>query len=213
MRKWKNILLADIIVSELLGSFGDNELSPECLDKVLIYLKPNGISIPRNYSSWLAPISTSLIWNLCKDMNKSETPWLVWIENQMIIDNPLKVWEFNNLPLFIGEKKNNERNVLLNWIIKLETIIHGFAGYFQCFLYNDIYISIEPSTYCSNIISWFPIYFPLKLYVYVIKGNNLKMYIRRKVCNKSIWYEWCLIKPILQTLQNSAGKHSKMSLI
>lgn len=24
--------LADIIVSELLGSFGDNELSPECLD-------------------------------------------------------------------------------------------------------------------------------------------------------------------------------------
>ena len=32
MREWKNNKLkADIIVSELLGSFGDNELSPECL--------------------------------------------------------------------------------------------------------------------------------------------------------------------------------------
>lgn len=30
---------ADIIVSELLGSFGDNELSPECLDGVMRTLK------------------------------------------------------------------------------------------------------------------------------------------------------------------------------
>ena len=32
MREWKDGgIKADIIVSELLGSFGDNELSPECL--------------------------------------------------------------------------------------------------------------------------------------------------------------------------------------
>ena len=31
--------LADIIVSELLGSFGDNELSPECLDGAGRFLK------------------------------------------------------------------------------------------------------------------------------------------------------------------------------
>lgn len=29
----------DIIVSELLGSFGDNELSPECLDGAMRFLK------------------------------------------------------------------------------------------------------------------------------------------------------------------------------
>lgn len=29
----------DILVSELLGSFGDNELSPECLDGAMRYLK------------------------------------------------------------------------------------------------------------------------------------------------------------------------------
>ncbi|CAD6190319.1 unnamed protein product [Caenorhabditis auriculariae] len=46
----------DIIVSELLGSFGDNELSPECLDGVTPFLKPTTISIPQKYTSYAAPI-------------------------------------------------------------------------------------------------------------------------------------------------------------
>ena len=39
MRVWSAPELADIIVSELLGSFGDNELSPECLDGAQKFLK------------------------------------------------------------------------------------------------------------------------------------------------------------------------------
>lgn len=39
MRQWQASELADIIVSELLGSFGDNELSPECLDGAQRFLK------------------------------------------------------------------------------------------------------------------------------------------------------------------------------
>ena len=39
MRQWKAPELADIIVSELLGSFGDNELSPECLDGAQRFIK------------------------------------------------------------------------------------------------------------------------------------------------------------------------------
>lgn len=31
--------LVDILISELLGSFGDNELSPECLDGAMRFLK------------------------------------------------------------------------------------------------------------------------------------------------------------------------------
>lgn len=34
MRSWNPPFKVDIIISELLGSFGDNELSPECLDGV-----------------------------------------------------------------------------------------------------------------------------------------------------------------------------------
>lgn len=33
----------DILVSELLGSFGDNELSPECLDGAMRFLKRKSV--------------------------------------------------------------------------------------------------------------------------------------------------------------------------
>jgi PRMT5 arginine-N-methyltransferase. len=39
MRDWISPEKADILVSELLGSFGDNELSPECLDGAQKFLK------------------------------------------------------------------------------------------------------------------------------------------------------------------------------
>jgi protein arginine N-methyltransferase 5 len=53
----------DIMVSELLGSFGDNELSPECLDGAQKYLAPGGVSIPCDYVSYLAPITAPKLWN------------------------------------------------------------------------------------------------------------------------------------------------------
>lgn len=39
MRLWEAPEKADILVSELLGSFGDNELSPECLAGAQRFLK------------------------------------------------------------------------------------------------------------------------------------------------------------------------------
>jgi protein arginine N-methyltransferase 5 len=76
---------ADILVSELLGSFGDNELSPECLDGAQKFLKPGGISIPCSYTSFLGPLQSSKLYNevrQCKDETKHplanfETPYVV----------------------------------------------------------------------------------------------------------------------------------------
>lgn len=48
----------DLIVSELLGSFGDNELCPECLDGVTDILRPTTVSIPTTYTSYVAPIQS-----------------------------------------------------------------------------------------------------------------------------------------------------------
>lgn len=56
----------DIIVSELLGSFGDNELSPECLDGVTGFLKPTTISIPQKYTSYVKPIMSTHIHQTIK---------------------------------------------------------------------------------------------------------------------------------------------------
>jgi len=63
MRVWKAPEKADILVSELLGSFGDNELSPECLDGAQSFLKRDtGISIPSDSMSYLEPIMSSKLW-------------------------------------------------------------------------------------------------------------------------------------------------------
>jgi protein arginine N-methyltransferase 5 len=49
----------EILISELLGSFADNELSPECLDGVQHVLHPDhGINIPQRYSAHCTPIAT-----------------------------------------------------------------------------------------------------------------------------------------------------------
>ena len=89
MREWKPPVLADIIVSELLGSFGDNELSPECLDGAQHLLKPGAISIPTSYTSYLAPVTSAKLYNAlasCVDPLKPteapyETPYVVYLHN------------------------------------------------------------------------------------------------------------------------------------
>ncbi len=57
---------ADIVVSELLGSFGDNELSPECLDGVQKcgVLKDCCVSIPQRYVAVLCSPCISIALSL-----------------------------------------------------------------------------------------------------------------------------------------------------
>ena len=96
---------ADILVSELLGSFGDNELSPECLDGasrflkgsdtlslviaqliqncLVLFLSETGISIPSSYTAHLAPLSSSKLYNEArstKDEKSLETPYVVMFQ-------------------------------------------------------------------------------------------------------------------------------------
>jgi protein arginine N-methyltransferase 5 len=91
---------ADILVSELLGSFGDNELSPECLDGAMRFLKrmsqsllayslalmdvlADGISIPSSYTAHLAPLSSAKLYNEAranKDEKSMETPYVVMFQ-------------------------------------------------------------------------------------------------------------------------------------
>lgn len=75
----------DILISELLGSFGDNELSPECLDGAQNLLNPDyGISIPASYTAHLTPIATPRLHADIRlrsdaDPNAPETPYVVML--------------------------------------------------------------------------------------------------------------------------------------
>lgn len=58
-----------IIVSELLGSFADNEASPECLYSIEHVLhRQYGVMIPQSYTSYLSPVSATLLWQQARVM-------------------------------------------------------------------------------------------------------------------------------------------------
>lgn len=119
MRAWKGPIISespetgpvygkvDILISELLGSFGDNELSPECLDGIQhVMAKPHGISIPSSYTAHLSPISTPKIYadiaaRAPIEPHGFETPWVVRLFAQDFVcqrvpghDRIQEAWEF-----------------------------------------------------------------------------------------------------------------------
>lgn len=117
MRTWVAPEKADILVSELLGSFGDNELSPECLDGAQRFLKEDGISIPQSYTSYISPLSCSKLWSQIqcyKDIEHFETSYVVKVHNAFIIAEPQQVFYFEHpnrsgkyfIFIFFPTKKN-----------------------------------------------------------------------------------------------------------
>ena len=117
----------DIVISELLGSFADNELSPECLDGILPLLNPtHGISIPSSYTAYLTPIAApklhaDILARTVTDKEAPNTPYVVMLHaidflsttsrpnsissttaNSSIpitAPNILPVWSFNHSPM------------------------------------------------------------------------------------------------------------------
>ena len=58
---------------------------------------------------------------------------------------------------------------MLTFPIECDSMLHGFAGYFETVLYKDVMLSINPQTHSPGMFSWFPIFFPLQTPVYLKK--------------------------------------------
>ncbi|KAL7540315.1 hypothetical protein ACHAXR_010029 [Thalassiosira sp. AJA248-18] len=89
---------ADIVVSELLGSFGDNELSPECLDGVQQcgILKEGCVSVPQSYTAFIAPVSSARLHSEAKTqshlpLNTNEGPASPHVGMQRALETPYVV--------------------------------------------------------------------------------------------------------------------------
>ncbi|GMG99262.1 hypothetical protein Nepgr_001102 [Nepenthes gracilis] len=210
MRCWDAPVKADILVSELLGSFGDNELSPECLDGAQRFLKPDGVSIPSSYTSFLQPITASKLYNdvkLHKDLVHFETAYVVKLHNVARLAPCQPVFTFTH-PDYSAQK-TKQRYSKLEFDIPSDTgsaLVHGFAGYFDATLYKDVHLSIEPTMATPNMFSWFPIFFPLKEPVCVRPGSPLEVHIWRCCGSAKVWYEWCVTSPYSSPIHNSDGR-------
>lgn len=229
-RYWAAPEQCDILVSELLGSFGDNELSPECLDGCQHVIKPNGISIPASYTSFLAPISSSKLYGEVMrydDLEHLETPYVVKFRQTYDIAPPQSTWTFQHphndimdLPgqsNFNGHNKRYSHNLFAS---AQSAIVHGVAGYFECVLYKDVIMSINPPTHSPDMFSWFPLFFPLKTPLYIPAGSRVDLHFWRCTDARKVWYEWSVVPfgadgPIVgaaSMLQNPGGRSSWIGL-
>jgi protein arginine N-methyltransferase 5 len=206
----------DIIVSELLGSFADNELSPECLDGVQHVLAPEvGISIPSSYTAHMTPVlaprlHADIAARAVTDDQATETPYVVMLHQIDFLaavgvpDAPRfqQAWEFvHPLPADVlaqaearrqggvsgggggsmaggdGANEHNSRYSRNRFVVRDRGVCHGIAGYFETVLYDGkkegenedgelVELSTRPDTIdkkSKDMISWFPIFFPLKV--------------------------------------------------
>ncbi|KAL6885138.1 protein arginine N-methyltransferase [Trichoderma longibrachiatum] len=252
MRAWKGPLISDspetgpvygkvdILISELLGSFGDNELSPECLDGIQhVLAKPHGISIPQSYTAHLSPISTPKLYTdissrAQNDPTAYDTPWVVSLYQldfvaQRVPGHPRfqEAWEFSHpvpdstleaitarrsggvvggtggsMAGAAGANDHNSRFCHLTFVARTRGVTHGLAGYFESTLYEQksgpnqgrkTELSIHPERIgekSKDMVSWFPIFFPLKTPLYFPADTELEVSMWRQTDDTKVWYEW-----------------------
>eukprot|EP01012_Entosiphon_sulcatum_P039880 TRINITY_DN5327_c0_g1_i1.p1 TRINITY_DN5327_c0_g1~~TRINITY_DN5327_c0_g1_i1.p1 ORF type:complete len:616 (+),score=76.75 TRINITY_DN5327_c0_g1_i1:249-1850(+) len=230
MRHWQAPEGADIMVSELLGSFGDNELSPECLDGAQRFLKAGGVSIPVSYTSFLAPLmSTKLHTDVLSypEKERVETPYVVRIHSGVLLARPEKCLFFahpnpelgyfdqpnptgGGTPPVVGV--DNSRYWTHTFQAEFTGLVHGLAGYFDSELYGKAFISIHPEHASDGMFSWFPLYFPIKVPVPVREGEPISVHLWRKVGSGKVWYEWAVEASVPSPIHNVNGRSHSMGL-
>lgn len=216
MRNFEPLEKVDILVSELLGSFGDNELSPECLDGAQKHLKPDGISIPCKSTSYLNPVMAPKELNAlrevrghnCRDKPNTyerqvECPYVVYLKNVFHITEPKPVFEFVH-PNH-DEIIDNTRYIKLEFAVSHDSVLTGFAGYFDTVLYNDIRLSIHPLQHTRGLLSWFSLYFPLSEPQQLRAGDKVQVNFWRCTGANKVWYEWSTTSPYMSHVHNLKG--------
>ncbi|KAK6349511.1 methyltransferase protein [Orbilia brochopaga] len=214
MRKWKPPSYIHILVSELLGSFADNELSPECLDGVQRVLHPTvGISIPQSYTAHYTPIMApklhgDLLSRAGSTPDVYEVPYVVMLTaiDFLSLDSDGQVnieqaWEFKHpaedLEHDGGFNDHNQRESFCIFPVPRRGVIHGIAGYFESVLYKNetsiVELSTRPDTIdakSKDMISWFAIYFPLKTPMPVSDRAEVQVSFWRITDGRKVWYDW-----------------------
>ncbi|XP_006815550.1 protein arginine N-methyltransferase 5-like [Saccoglossus kowalevskii] len=109
-------------------------------------------------------------------------------------------------------QKDNSRFKSVSFDVEEDTVLHGFAGYFDTILFGDVTLSINPKTHSDGMFSWFPIFFPIKEPIYVHKGEKVSVSFWRNCTAKNIWYEWCVTSPIVKPIHNSNGRSYTIGL-
>jgi len=88
---------------------------------------------------------------------------------------------------------HNVRSTKLIFHIPHAGVLHGLAGYFESVLYGSVGLSIHPERMdkiSKDMLSWFPLFFPLKEPMYLPSNSELHVSMWRLTNERQVWYEW-----------------------
>lgn len=142
----------DLVISEMIGSFGCNEMFPE------IIRLHNKIVIPSQVQSMISLINNALEY---------DKPYLNNIKMYYAVAESAKLWEFN----YPGDN-DTDKHVELNMEVQVSGTVNSVMGVFESDLYGGISITnVKSRNYCK---SWFPIIFPIEPFD-VKKGDDVRV--------------------------------------
>lgn len=203
--KARGLPVADIIVSELLGSFGDNELSPECLMGINPELTSRETTwIPESYTSYIAPFSNPKVRST---MYKEAQPvdyekaWNVYL-NDHGIKKTTKHLFAEPQPCFTFKHTGVSSDILFSSVqtqivaFKVENLkkdavkqVDGILGFFDCVLFGDVKFTTRPIIRTQNLREWTPIFFPINEKVEVMNGQQIVIEFHRRKTMKKLLHE------------------------
>ena len=221
MRDVEGLPKFDLIVSELLGSFGDNELAPECLWPAEVFLSEIGICIPKSYTSYVEPCYAPTVRRKCADMQAMHVCRLTRaLLHKSRTEQSQPVFCFHH-PSLASERKSHLLNKIRFTIDEPYAVIDGLVGYFSCVLANVaregcVTMSTRPEEQSSGLESWYPVYFPLQepLHLENAAPVSIAITIERVRKDTRVWYEWkCEGHGVDATItHNAGGTHQAFAL-
>ena len=135
------------------------------------------------------------------DLEHFETPFVAKLHRFTPLGEPQAVFTFHHPNR--AEKINNSRYCQLQFEAAANNCVcHGFAGYFDAVLYEDVHLSILPSTHTPHMFSWFPIYFPIPQPVKVSGNVQIELPIWLCCAILQVLYEWCVTQPQCWSIHN-----------
>lgn len=146
MRDFAINIHPDIIVSELLGSFSDNELAPECILNSLPMLckdTKNTIVIPTRSISFISPVTCSTVWSQLSTSLQcySEAPLVVYLHRAYLASMPQVCFDF-----LLNSTVESSTYISLNdnFIIPQSQLLCNISNYANVLL-SDLYNSLKPN--------------------------------------------------------------------
>lgn len=201
----------DLTVSELLGGFGDNELSPECLQGMQRWLRPGGASLPASSTSYLAPVQAEFLWaGAQRSAGGLDVPVGVHLDRAKLLSDYQRCFHFTHPEA--DAEDDLQRQVTLSFVAKADGLVHGFVGTFDAAIDAEDVFGNHPTVQVNVASGWAPLFFALRVPMRVKKQEKVSVAMWRRRDAGRVWYAWAALDPVPGAVQNATGQAASLAL-